>query len=180
MSDAYASLSGRPGFLIRRLHQIHLALFAEECAVFGVTPVQYSIMTAVAARPGLDQVALALEVGVDRTTMADVLGRLEGRGLVRRGGSAGDRRVKLVTPTAEGMRLLARMDGPARRAHDRTVEALPVEDRAVFAAFLRVLVDAGNGFGRAPMRVASLPESLPGRVASKGQAAQAGGRKRAP
>jgi len=32
-------LASRPGFLIRRLHQIHLSLFAEECASFKVTPV---------------------------------------------------------------------------------------------------------------------------------------------
>jgi len=31
-------LGERPGFLIPRLHQIHLALFAEKCTRFGVTP----------------------------------------------------------------------------------------------------------------------------------------------
>ena len=36
----YRSLMRRPGFLVRRLHQIHLALFAEECAAFDLTPVQ--------------------------------------------------------------------------------------------------------------------------------------------
>src|ERR1017187_2232352 len=70
-------LASRPGFLIRRLHQIHVALFADECATFDVTPVQYSIMTVVRAQPGLDQVRLAAEVGVDRTTLASVLARLE-------------------------------------------------------------------------------------------------------
>ena len=32
-------LQERPGFLIRRLHQIHVALFIEECAADSVTPV---------------------------------------------------------------------------------------------------------------------------------------------
>ena len=53
------ALAARPGFLIRRLHQIHLSLFADECGAFKVTPVQYSILTAVAAQPGLEQAALA-------------------------------------------------------------------------------------------------------------------------
>ena len=35
----------RPGYLIRRLHQIHYALFFEECAAFGITPVQYGLLT---------------------------------------------------------------------------------------------------------------------------------------
>ena len=35
-------LSQRPGFLIRRLHQIHVALFQEACGEFEITPLQYS------------------------------------------------------------------------------------------------------------------------------------------
>jgi DNA-binding MarR family transcriptional regulator len=151
--DQWASLSGRPGFLIRRLHQIHLALFAEECGRFGVTPVQFSLLTVVAARPGLDQSALALEVGVDRATTANVLARLETNGLLRRARSGADSRLKLVQLTAAGRRMLIRMDPHARRAHDRTMNGLPARDRARFVAFLARLVDAGNDHGRAPMRL---------------------------
>ena len=151
MDDA---LSGRAGFLIRRLHQIHLALFAEECAPFGVTPVQFSIMTVAGAQPGLEQVALAQEVGVDRTTLTNVLTRLEGRGLIARAAVPTDRRVKRVTLTEEGRATLARMAGAAERAHARTIEALAPAERAAFLAALRDLVSAGNGYGRAPMRLA--------------------------
>ncbi len=154
MSDAASLLGRRPGFLIRRLHQIHLALFAEECAPFGVTPVQFSIMTVAKAQPGLDQAALAQEVGVDRTTLANVLARLEGRGLVSRCGSPPDRRVKRVSLTRQGTTLLTRMAGAAERAHDRTIAALPPADREAFLESLRNLVSAGNEHGRAPMRLA--------------------------
>jgi MarR family transcriptional regulator, lower aerobic nicotinate degradation pathway regulator len=153
-SDDYRSLARRPGYLIRRLHQIHLALFAEECGAFGVTPVQYSIMTVVARQPALDQGHLAEEVGVDRATLADVLARLEARGLVSRRRPGADRRMKLVSITAAGRQLLVRMDPHARRAHERTVAALPPEARAEFVAGLLVLVEANNALGRAPMRFA--------------------------
>ena len=151
MDDA---LSGRPGFLIRRLHQIHLALFAEECAPFGVTPVQFSIMTVAGAQPGLEQVALAQEIGVDRTTLTNVLTRLERRGLIARAAVASDRRVKRVTLTEDGRAVLDRMQGAAERAHARTIEALAPAERAAFLDALRDLVNAGNGYGRAPMRLA--------------------------
>ncbi len=52
-------LNRRLGFLIRLLHQIHLALFAEEREPFGVTPVQFSILSIAAARPGIEQGELA-------------------------------------------------------------------------------------------------------------------------
>ena len=146
-------LASRPGFLIRRLHQIHLSLFAEECASFKVTPVQYSILTAVAAHPGLEQAALAQEVGIDRATLANVVARLARRGLLRRLQGRNDRRLKHVLPTATCARLLARMDGPARRAHERTIDALAGRRRAEFLKALGDLVNAGNAYGRAPLRI---------------------------
>jgi len=146
-------LATRPGFLIRRLHQIHVALFIEECAAFDVTPVQYSIMSAVQAHPGLDQARLGEVVGVDRATLANVAGRLDRRGLVRRQASAVDRRLRLVEITADGAALLARMDAPARRAHARTIEALAPADRSVFVQALAQLVQSGNAHGRAPLRL---------------------------
>jgi DNA-binding MarR family transcriptional regulator len=152
--ETYRVLARRPGFLIRRLHQIHLALFAEECSAFGVTPVQYSILTVAAAQPGLDQAALASEVGVDRTTMADVLARLERRGMVRRSKADRDARLKLVHVTVAGRRLLARMDRHAQLAHERTIAPLSLEEREAFIDALVKLVEAGNELGRAPLRLA--------------------------
>ena len=152
-------LASRPGFLIRRLHQIHLALFLEECAGFDVTPVQYSIMSAVLAHPHLEQARSYLEqarlgeiVGVDRATVANVLARLEGRGLIRRIASPTDKRLKLIHLTAAGQTLLGHMDAPARRAHERTLEALAKPERDAFSHALTVLVEAGNAFSRAPLR----------------------------
>lgn len=150
-ADPWRALAARPGFLIRRLHQIHLALFAEECAAFGITPVQFSLLSVLAAQPGLDQAALAFAVGVDRATTANVVARLDQRGLLHRRPGATDRRVKQVELTAAGHRLLARIDPHARRAHARTLEALRPADRERFVTLLRSLVDAGNAHGRAPM-----------------------------
>src|SRR5262245_30531919 len=62
-------LWARPGFLIRRLHQIHYALFFEECAAFDITPVQYGLLTTLAANPDLDQNSLCRELGIDRTNV---------------------------------------------------------------------------------------------------------------
>ena len=151
VADPWGALAARPGFLIRRLHQIHLALFAEECAAFGITPVQFSLLSVLSAQPGLDQAALAVAVGVDRATTANVVARLEKRGLLRRRSSTTDRRVKQVELTAAGSLLLARIDPHARRAHARTLQALRPVERARFVALLRRLVDAGNAHGRAPL-----------------------------
>ena len=77
-------LYSRPGFLIRRLHQIHSGLFLEETREFNLTPVQYSLMSALLEQGELDQNSLAMAIGLERTTVAEVLPRLEARGLIAR------------------------------------------------------------------------------------------------
>ena len=79
----YTDLWGRPGFLIRRLHQLHVAVFLEECGDFDVTPVQYAVLSVLYRGKALDQVSVAAEVGIDRNNAADVLRRLERRGFGR-------------------------------------------------------------------------------------------------
>ena len=150
---AVAILAARPGFLIRRMHQIHLALFAEECGGFDITPVQYSIMTVAHAQPGLEQARLAHEVGVDRATLANVVARLEGKGMLRRSPSPTDKRLKLISLTPRGNGLLEKMREAVQRAHDRTVVALPPSERSMFVKLLIQLVDAQNEYGRAPLRL---------------------------
>jgi DNA-binding MarR family transcriptional regulator len=135
------------------MHQIHLALFAEECAAFDITPVQYSILTVAAAQPGLDQVQLGYKVGVDRATLANVVARLESKHLLRRKPCASDKRVKLVLLTARGAVLLDRMLLPVKRAHDRTIAALPAAEQEIFVKLLVQLVNAQNAYGRAPLRL---------------------------
>ena len=147
------ALRQRPGFLIRRLHQIHVAIFLEECAGFGITPVQFSLMSVLADHAPADQASLAAEIGVDRTTVAGVLRRLEERGLVVRAGHRDDRRLKMCRLTAKGVQLVGRMEAAVRRAHDRTVAALDPGTRRLFVELLKNLVDANNALGRAFLRL---------------------------
>ena len=68
----------RPGFLVRRLHQIHMAIFLE-CADEQVTPIQWGIMTIVESTPGVGHVEIAEELGLDRSNVANVVDRLTRR-----------------------------------------------------------------------------------------------------
>ena len=135
-------LGKRPGFLLRRLHQIHVALFAGNCARFDVTPVQYSLMSALALRVAADQTTLANDVALDRTTATGALKRLQKRGLIKRTASRNDRRAQECRLMPAGRRMLAEMETPARLAHQETIAALGARDRATLIALLGRLVDA--------------------------------------
>ena len=143
----------QPGFMIRRLHQIHAALFAEEAAGLDITPPQFGVLSVIAVQPGLDQSAIAEEIGVDRATLASVVARLEAAGLVRRTISKADRRQKLLSLTPRGRTILARMQGPVQRAQERVLEPLPAKEREQFLKLLHRLVDGGNDHGRAKLRL---------------------------
>ena len=140
-------LAERPGFLIRRLHQIHGSLFAQACAGFDVTPVQYSLLSALAARGQADQTRLAADVALDRTTATGALKRLQARGLVERATSRDDRRAQACRLTAEGADILSRMEDSARRAHHDTVAALSPEEQQALLRMLGRLVVAHETVG---------------------------------
>ena len=62
-----------PGHLVRRAHQLAVALFMEETAAFEVTPVQFAILNALIDIPGEDQVTLAARVAFDAATSGSVI-----------------------------------------------------------------------------------------------------------
>lgn len=146
------SLWERPGHLIRRLHQIHVAIFLEECAAYNITPVQYAVMTVLLNTPGADQISIAQGAGIDRTNVADVLSRLEQRGLVRRDRGKTDRRMRIARLTAKGARIARDMESATLDAQARLMEPLSPAKRDRLMALMTELVEANNEFSRAPAR----------------------------
>lgn len=145
-------LYSRPGFLIRRLHQIHLHLFSEETREHNLSAVQYSLLTALDERGEQDQNTLALTLGLERTSVAEVIPRLMKRGLLSRRQNEQDKRFKLVNLTPEGKQLLEEMREGVERAHEKTIAALPPEQQEQFLNMLLQLVEANNDRISVPMK----------------------------
>jgi DNA-binding MarR family transcriptional regulator len=146
-------LDALPGHHIRRLHQIAVAVFLQETEAQGLTPVQYGALQSVHNTPGIDQRTLARSIGLDTSTIAGVVDRLEARGLLQRSASADDRRVRLLTLTDEGLALLDAVMPAMLRAQERILEPLPPPERKEFMRMLRSLVQANNALRRAPSEV---------------------------
>jgi|SRR5258708_7342429 MarR family transcriptional regulator, lower aerobic nicotinate degradation pathway regulator len=135
-------LEQRPGYLIRRLHQIHVALFQEKCAAFEITPLQYSLLTALAERGTADQSTLAADIALDRTTTTGALKRLQSRYFVDRAIEHGDRRAQTCRLTKAGAALLRKMEKSARQAHLETVAGLSKADQKRFIVMMQKIVAA--------------------------------------
>lgn len=142
----------RPGYLIRRLHQIHVSLFLSHVADGEVTPTQYGVLTALLARPGIDQFTLGEEVGLDAANLTVVLSRLESRGWVRRSVDPANRRRKLCLVTLQGEDFVHRTHEAMRASQERLLEPLTAAQRKTFMALLTRLVEGNNHSGRAALR----------------------------
>jgi MarR family transcriptional regulator, lower aerobic nicotinate degradation pathway regulator len=143
---------GKPGHLIRRLQQIAVAIFVAETRAFEITPVQYASLLAVQLHPGIDQTALMEAIAFDLSTIGEVVGRLQGKGLVKRRVSPKDRRAKVLYITAAGRRLLAQIEPRVEAAQERILAPLPRADQGPFMRALKHIVEANNEFSRVPLR----------------------------
>jgi len=141
-------LEERPGYLIRRLHQIHVALFQEKCAAFEITPLQYSLLTALAKRGTADQTTLAADIALDRTTTTGALKRLQSRRFVHRTVALHDRRSQICRLTRAGAALLRKMEKSAWSAHLETVADLSKAEQKRFIAMMQKIVTARSGPAR--------------------------------
>lgn len=150
--DDFTSLWGRPGYLVRRLHQIHVAMFLEECNEFNVTPVQFAVLTVLFNSDTMDQVSIANQIGVDRNTVADVIRRLEKRGVLERPASVADKRAKLARITDKGRAFVEAVQPAMIRAQRRLVKPLNDEEHEVLMTLLGKLIQENNESSRAPLR----------------------------
>ena len=146
-------LYGAPGHLIRRLQQIAVALFMAETRRFDITPVQYAALFSIRAKPGLDQTALANVIAIDRSTIANVVERLEAKKLITRKAGASDRRTKRLYITPAGRKLLAGVIPAVQSTQDMILAPLKPAERGAFLSMLRRMVAINNSHSRAPLRI---------------------------
>jgi DNA-binding MarR family transcriptional regulator len=135
-------LTERPGFLARRLHQIHVSLFSERCAAFRITPLQYSLLSELTERSEADQTTLANAVALDRTTTTGALRRLAARGFVSRTTSSSDRRAQQCRLTPQGREIHNAMADAAKQAHEATVAALSPAEQEVLIQLMKKIAAA--------------------------------------
>ncbi len=147
----------RPGFLLRRAHQISAAVFEDECRTVGLTPAQFGVLTVLHASPGLDQSSLARALGFDKVTVLRVLRGLEDRGLVKRSPAPDSRRNLAVQLTLEGEVLLNKAQKPAERAYERLMAPLSTEQQMQLVALLQQMTEGLEEHARAAFVPADRP-----------------------
>jgi DNA-binding MarR family transcriptional regulator len=136
-------LSASPAHLLRRAQQYAAGIF-QQAGLSDVTLRQSVALAAIAEAEGRSQAELVKATGIDRSTLADMIARMEKKGLVTRVRAAEDGRAKAVSLTWAGR---VKLDEalPAMLAVDGALsETLPKSRRAAFGEALAALAEAAD------------------------------------
>jgi DNA-binding MarR family transcriptional regulator len=106
-----------------------------------LTPRQLAVLMTVAQNEGLSQTGLVDRTGIDRSTLADIVRRMQRKGLLQRRRTKEDARAYAVKLTDEGRRVLRTAEPVARRVDERILDALPTRQRDQFINDLLTIVD---------------------------------------
>jgi DNA-binding MarR family transcriptional regulator len=150
----------KPGYLFRRMQQIAVSIFVEECRAYDLTPVQFAALVAIHTHPAIDATRLSAVIAFDRSTLGNVIERLESKEYIERKPAAGDKRVKLLYLTRSGAALLGDIMPLVDRAQARMLQPLKPADRKTLLALLTQLVDLNNEASRVPLRAENALEHL--------------------
>jgi MarR family transcriptional regulator, temperature-dependent positive regulator of motility len=141
-TDITNPLDRSPVHLLHRASQAMDLIFALGMQTNSLTPRQLAVLITVEQNEGLSQTALVDRTGIDRSTLADVVKRLKGRGLLQRRRTRQDARAYAVTLTDEGRQVLRTAEPVARRVDRRVLDALPGKRQEEFMAALASIVRA--------------------------------------
>ncbi|HMO06347.1 MAG TPA: MarR family winged helix-turn-helix transcriptional regulator [Paracoccaceae bacterium] len=135
-------LDDQVGYVLRRVTQRHLAIFA--AAIPEVTTTQFAVLARLCTEGAMSQNQLGRAVALDGATVKGVVDRLRRQGLAERRADPDDRRRLTVAATLAGSALFAARLADAHAVTDRTLAPLSVGERAQFLALLARLAEPGG------------------------------------
>ena len=125
------NLNTSPSHLLHRAQQIAANHSAAALKSAGLTLRQFSVLSALSGNEGVSQSDLVNATGIDRSTLADMVARMEAGGMIKRSDSKTDARAKSVSLTPKG-----------KKAHDKALPAVMKADAALFATLAKAKQEA--------------------------------------
>lgn len=126
--------------LLHRAGQHAEEMFARASGSLGITARQFVVLAAIDGMERPSQTALCDVSGIDRSTLADIVRRLEMRGLVHRERTKADARMYAVSVTPDGKALLQAAAPLAREVEHELLAPFNTEEREAFKSLLRRVI----------------------------------------
>jgi DNA-binding MarR family transcriptional regulator len=137
-------LWGSVGFLLSKAADQSERRFAEALKEHKIAPRQYGVLASISSQGPQSQQQLGERLGIDRTSMVNIIDSLEDTGLVSRVRDREDRRRYAITLTEKGNELIigTLLDVDAT-SHDEYLSVLRAGEKEQLLDLLRRLVQAG-------------------------------------
>jgi DNA-binding MarR family transcriptional regulator len=127
--------------LLHRADQCALSAFYVSIDRQALTPRQYVVLSMIGEEGGISQAALVQRTAIDRSTLSDIVRRLERKGLLLRQRKAEDARAYAIELTESGREALALAEPVVRAAEERLLAALPEGGVELFKESLKRIAD---------------------------------------
>ena len=134
------NLKTSPSHLLHRAQQIAANESASALAAAGIPLRQFSVLAALSGNDGVSQSDLVNATGIDRSTLADMVARMEKAGLIKRVASKTDKRAKVVSLMAKGKKAYEKALPAVEKADAAIFEALPKTKQATLVSGLKDMV----------------------------------------
>lgn len=138
------NLDNSPAHLLRRATQYANDVYANEVGEDALTARQFAVLLTVEDNEGLSQTDLVNMTGIDRSTLADMIGRMLKKELLRRKRTDDDARANSVSITSSGKRALVTVLSRVKKAEDKVLAPLPSGKRSEFIKMLTLIAEASG------------------------------------
>jgi DNA-binding MarR family transcriptional regulator len=134
--------------LARRFSQICTAALADMTAEADLNPLQYAALSYLSDEPDIDQIGLAARLGVDRTSVGQLVDQMESKGLVERRVNGADRRARMLRLSAKGGKLRERLRPKAHLVQAKLLASLTPTEREILLELLVRVIEANETYAR--------------------------------
>lgn len=134
LADDSYRLQDQIGFILRKAHQRHVAIFASRIA--DLTPPQFAALAKLHEIGEISQNQLGALVAMDAATIKGVIDRLRTRGLVEITPDEGDKRRLLVRLTQDGRAAIERLIPLGKDITTETLAPLSAREAATLLKLL--------------------------------------------
>lgn len=130
------------GYNCRRAYLPIQALFVERMVAYGLRPVDYSVLTLIAANPAVTQKRLSRALAVSPPNLAVLVDKLDARGLIARAPNPDDGRSQILSLTGAGMALLGTVERVVTRLEIEATAHLSADERQQLIGLLQRIYQA--------------------------------------
>lgn len=130
--------------LLHRTTQVMTQRFTTSIGDYGPTPRQLAVLNSIGASDGLSQTEISDATGIDRATTAEIVGRLNRLGWIKRRRTRHDARTYAVSLTEDGRSILAKARATSQAIEADILALLPADERDRLMSLLTVLSQAGT------------------------------------